>query len=51
MFDNHGPNIVFSKAIDPNKVIRFIHDNFDLNASTSGFTQVYLANNKVAVPA
>lgn len=35
--DNHGPNIVFSKYIDPQEVIRFIQDNFDLNKKTDGF--------------
>lgn len=33
--DNHGPNIVFNKNIDPNKVIDFIDKNFDLSKSTS----------------
>lgn len=32
---NHGPNIVFNKNIDPNKVIDFIDKNFDLSKSTS----------------
>lgn len=32
--DNHGPNIVFNKNIDPQKVINFIDDNFDLSQST-----------------
>lgn len=32
--DNHGPNIVFNRSIDPNKVIRFIDKNFDLTKST-----------------
>lgn len=32
--DNHGPNIVFNRSIDPNKVIEFIDNNFDLTRST-----------------
>lgn len=32
--DKHGPNIVFNKNIDPQKVINFIDKNFDLNLST-----------------
>lgn len=34
--DNHGPNIVFNRNINPNEVIRFIEENFDLNAKTGG---------------
>lgn len=36
MLDNHGPNIVFSKDTDPQKVIDFIEANFDLEAKTGG---------------
>lgn len=36
MLDNHGPNIVFSKDADPQKVIDFIEANFDLEAKTGG---------------
>lgn len=32
--DNHGPNIVFNRSIDPEKVIKFIDQNFDLSKST-----------------
>ncbi len=35
--DNHGPNIVFNHNIDPQKVIDFIEENFDLNAKTGGY--------------
>lgn len=35
MLEKHGPNIVFSKDIDPGKVIKFIEDNFDLDHQTS----------------
>jgi hypothetical protein len=37
MLDRHGPNIVFSRDVDPEVVIRFIDDTFDLTASTAGF--------------
>lgn len=32
--DNHGPNIVFNRNIDPQKVIMFIDRHFDLSDST-----------------
>lgn len=32
--DNHGPNIVFNRNIDPQKVIEFIDKNFDLKQAT-----------------
>jgi hypothetical protein len=32
--EKHGPNIVFNHQIDPNKVIQFINEHFDLKAST-----------------
>lgn len=35
--DQHGPNIVFSKNIDPNEVIGFIEANFDLSKKTGGY--------------
>lgn len=34
--DNHGPNIVFHRSTDPQKVIDFIDQNFDLSKSTDG---------------
>jgi hypothetical protein len=34
--DNHGPNIVFHRDIDPKTVIDFIDANFDLSKSTDG---------------
>jgi hypothetical protein len=34
--DNHGPNIVFNRNIDPERVIKFIEENFDLTKSTDG---------------
>lgn len=34
--DDHGPNIVFNKDIDPQEVIDFIEDNFDLSEKTGG---------------
>ncbi|MDB5170353.1 MAG: hypothetical protein JWO35_47 [Candidatus Saccharibacteria bacterium] len=35
--DQHGPNIVFDHNIDPQKVINFIEENFDLQAKTGGY--------------
>ncbi len=35
--DQHGPNIVFNRTIDPQKVIDFIRDNFDLSKKTGGY--------------
>ena len=35
--DQHGPNIVFPKSIDPQEVINFIERNFDLSQKTDGF--------------
>ena len=46
MLDNHGPNIVFNHNIDPQEVIDFINDNFELGKSTSGFEKVYLGFDK-----
>ena len=36
MLDNHGPNIVFNHNIDPQEVIDFINQNFDLSDKTGG---------------
>jgi hypothetical protein len=36
MLDNHGPNIVFHHSIDPQEVIDFINENFDLSDKTGG---------------
>jgi hypothetical protein len=36
--DQHGPNIVFSKNIDPKEVIHFIEANFVLEEKTGGYT-------------
>lgn len=35
--DEHGPNIVFNRNIDPQKVINFIDENFALDQKTGGF--------------
>ncbi len=35
--DQHGPNIVFHRSIDPAEVIAFINYNFDLTAKTGGY--------------
>lgn len=36
--DQHGPNIVFHHSIDPQEVISFIEDNFDLTQKTGGYS-------------
>ncbi len=36
MLDNHGPNIVFHHSIDPQTIIQFIENNFDLSLKTGG---------------
>ncbi len=38
--DQHGPNIVFHHSVDPQKVIAFIEENFDLQAKTGGYVPV-----------
>lgn len=38
--ENHGPNIVFNRNIDPVEVIQFIEDNFDLTQKTGGFVSI-----------
>lgn len=35
--DNHGPNIVFDRSIDPQEVIDFIEENFLLEEKTGGY--------------
>jgi hypothetical protein len=37
MLDNHGPNIVFNRKIDPREVIDFIEANFDLDQKSGGY--------------
>ena len=34
--DQHGPNVVFNKNIDPHEVISFIEENFDFEDKTGG---------------
>lgn len=36
----HGPNIVFNRSIDPQEVIEFIDANFDLNDKTGGYVSL-----------
>lgn len=36
--DRHGPNIVFKRDVDPENVLAFIRDHFDLSAKTRGAT-------------
>ncbi len=38
MLQDHGPNIVFNKNIDPKELIDFIQANFELTAKTGGYT-------------
>jgi len=35
--ENHGPNIVFNRTINPQEVIKFIDQNFDLSKKTGGY--------------
>ena len=35
--DNHGPNIIFNRSINPQEVIDFIERNFDLSSKTGGY--------------
>lgn len=37
MLDQHGPNIIFNRSIDPKEVIDFIECNFDLSKKTGGY--------------
>lgn len=37
MLDQHGPNIVFNSKIDPQVVIEFIEENFNLTMKTGGY--------------
>lgn len=39
MLDQHGPNVAFSVDTDPSEVIRFIEENFMLEAITDGSTE------------
>lgn len=38
MLDNHGPNIVFNRNTNPNDIITFIEQNFDLSGKTGGYS-------------
>lgn len=35
--DEHGPNIVFHHSVDPQEVISFIDENFDLSMKSGGY--------------
>lgn len=37
--ENHGPNIVFHRSINPDAVIAFVEDNFDLDKKTGGLVE------------
>lgn len=45
--DQHGPNIVFNRNIDPQEVIDFIEANFDLEDKTGGPVQIKLSPEKI----
>jgi hypothetical protein len=47
MLDNHGPNIVFHHSIDPQEVIDFIEENFDLLDKTGGPVSLILEKSLV----
>jgi len=40
---DHGPNIVFRRDVDPQRVINFIKANFDLSAKTGGLVKDVVA--------
>lgn len=40
MLDQHGPNIVFNRNIDPQDVCDFIEKHFDLSAKTGGYVDL-----------
>ncbi len=40
MLDQHGPNIVFNRNVDPQEVIDFIERNFDLTKKTGGYVSL-----------
>lgn len=37
MLDKHGPNIIFNSGTDPQVVIDFIENNFDISKKTGGY--------------
>ncbi len=43
--DQHGPNIVFNRAADPQDIIRFIEKNFELKEKTGGFVEIKEGSN------
>ena len=49
MLDNHGPNIVFHHSIDPQEVIDFIDQNFDLTDKTGGLVSITKENKEALV--
>ena len=38
--DEHGPNVVFNRSINPQEVIDFIEANFDLEGKTGGYVSL-----------
>ena len=45
--DEHGPNIVFNRGIDPKEVISFIEANFDLSQKTGGYVSTSQGKNEL----
>lgn len=41
--DNHGPNIVFNKKTNPEDVVKFIEQNFDLSKSTDQLDHIQVS--------
>lgn len=48
MLDNHGPNIVFNHNINPQEVIDFIDDNFDLSDKTGGLVSTEIKESLIS---
>lgn len=51
MLDKHGPNIVFSKDVDPREVIDFIEANFELEGRTDDVKQEVWIKHASSAPA
>lgn len=48
MLDKHGPNVVFNRDADPEEVIRFIEENFDLEGRTDNVAPTVAAKYREA---
>lgn len=47
--ENHGPNIVFNHNVDPQEIIDFIEENFDLEDKTGGLVELTARQKKPTV--